>query len=351
MKRPFGGIGIAGKARIKPKIKPKPCKIAARQSPKPSVKKTIVSSSAKLSSASSNRKRRPRAASSNQPFKSRIRQTSRQTLRPLYRKKVMSVRLEEAASSSPPAILTPLEPVVSVIIPVMNERRTIERVIREASRVHSRAEVIVVANGSSDGSAAIARRCGAQVIEFPAALGHDVGRSVGASAAKGQVLLFIDGDMVISAEALRPFVHAVLTGGVDVALNDYSGPTNKKVVHSVVLAKHVLNALLQRSDLKGTSMTAVPHAISRRALEKIEAASLSVPPLAHAKAVHYGLVVNAVHAINVGMLNLPRVARERINPLETLIIGDHLEAIEWLTEQTDERGGFIDKLRKRELAR
>ena len=337
MKRSFGGNGIAGK----------------RSMSNLRLRKKTVASSAKLRSTSSLRDRRPRAASSNKPFKSRIRQTSRQTSRPLYRKKtVVSERLEEvASSSSPAAILTPSEPIVSVIIPVMNERRMIERVIREASRVHSRAEVIVVANGSSDGSAAIARRCGAQVIEFPAALGHDVGRSVGASAARGQVLLFIDGDMVISAEALRPFVHAVLSGGVDVALNDYSGPTNKKIVHSVVLAKHVLNALLQRSDLKGTSMTAVPHAISRRALEKIEAASLSVPPLAHAKAVHYGLVVNAVHAINVGMLNLPRVVRERVNPLETLIIGDHLEAIEWLAEQTDRRGGFIDKLRKRELAR
>ncbi|MFC5648068.1 glycosyltransferase family 2 protein [Paenibacillus solisilvae] len=251
----------------------------------------------------------------------------------------------------PEAILSASEPIVSVIIPVMNERRTIARVIREASRVHNKTEVIVVANGSTDGSSAIARRCGAHVIEYPSALGHDVGRSIGASAAKGQVLLFIDGDMVISAEALRPFVQAVLTGGVDVALNDYSGPTKKRVVHSVVLAKHVLNAMLQRSDLKGTSMTAVPHAISKQALEKIGAAALSVPPLAHAKAVHYGLVVNAVHRINVGKLNLPRAERERINPLETLIIGDHLEAIEWLTEQTDERGGFEDQQRKREWAR
>ncbi|BBH18682.1 hypothetical protein Back11_00270 [Paenibacillus baekrokdamisoli] len=248
-------------------------------------------------------------------------------------------------------ILPMVAPVVSVIIPVMNERRTIERVIREASRLHSQTEVIVVANGSTDGSVALAKRSGAQVIEFFNALGHDVGRTIGAAAARGQVLLFIDGDMVISAEKLRPFIHSVLHDGVDVALNDYSGPTNKKFVHSVVLAKHALNALMQRSDLKGTSMTAVPHAVSRLALEKIGAAALSVPPLAHAKAIHHGLVVKAVQHVNVGKLNLPRVERERTQPLEMLIVGDHLEAIEWLTVQTDKRGGFTDMLRKREMAR
>lgn len=342
MKRPFEPVIHRPTSRAG--IRTKPGKIAARRSPKPS-RKSNVGRSMKWSSISSDRKQRPRLTNSRKPIKSRI----RKALRPLP---VIGDRLEEVSSSNIPAVgSTNPEPIVSVIIPVMNERRTIGRVIREAFRVHSNVEVIVVANGSNDGSPAIARRCGAKVIEFPKALGHDVGRSMGAIAARGQVLLFIDGDMVIAAEALRPFVHAVLTGGVDVALNNYSGPVNKKIVHSVVLSKHVLNALLQRSDLRGTSMTAVPHAMSKLALEKIGADALCVPPLAHAKAIHYGLVVKAVHAVNVGKLNLPRIERERTNPLETLIIGDHLEAIEWLTVQTDGRGGFADRLRKREMAR
>nr|WP_281423123.1 glycosyltransferase [Paenibacillus oenotherae] len=240
---------------------------------------------------------------------------------------------------------------MSVIIPVMNERRTIGRVVREAARIHPNVEVIVVANGSRDGSATIAARSGARVIEYAEPLGHDVGRSVGAAAAKGQVLLFIDGDMVIPAGSLKPFIHAIQQEGVDVALNDYSGPTNKPVVHSVVLAKHALNAMLGRPDLNGTSMTAVPHAISRHALETIGAESLSVPPLAHARAVQLGLKVRAVKHVNVGKLNLPRTQRERTNPLETLIVGDHLEAIEWLTQHNGIRGGYGDTKRNREMVR
>ncbi|SFJ03268.1 Glycosyltransferase involved in cell wall bisynthesis [Paenibacillus sp. UNC496MF] len=252
-----------------------------------------------------------------------------------------------------PLAVQPLgnEPAVSVIVPVMNERRTIGRVIDQARRVHPQTEVIVVVNGSTDGSAAVARGKGARVLVYPEPLGHDVGRGVGAMAAKGRALLFIDGDMVIPAAQLKPFVQAVLTGEADVALNDYSGPTSKPVVHSVVLAKHALNALLGRPDLQGTSMTAVPHAISRRALDGIGADALAVPPLAHVKAVRLGFAVKAVKHINVGKLNLLRKKRERTNPLERLIVGDHLEAIDWLAGQSDDRGGYGDAERKREFAR
>ncbi|EFM08968.1 glycosyl transferase family 2 [Paenibacillus curdlanolyticus YK9] len=242
-------------------------------------------------------------------------------------------------------------PLVSVVIPVMNERQTIRRVVREAFAVHPAAEVIVVANGSTDGSAGLARRAGARVIEYAQPLGHDVGRAVGAAAAQGEVLLFIDGDMVIPSAQLRPFVKAVASEGIDVALNDYSGPTAKTVVHSVVLAKHALNALLERPDLNGTSLTAIPHAMNRAALSAIGTEALAVPPLAHARAIKAGLRVAAVKRINVGKLNRPRRERERIQPLETVIVGDHLEAIDWLTERSGERGGFRDPYRRRQYAK
>ena len=197
----------------------------------------------------------------------------------------------------------PQAPVVSVIIPVMNEHRTIRKVVREALKVHAATEVIVVANGTKDGSDRIAQRTGARVIRYAEPLGHDVGRSVGAMAAQGEVLLFIDGDMIIQATQLRPFVNAVLRG-MDVALNQYSGPTDKRSVHRVVLAKHVLNELLSRADLRGMSMTAVPHAISRKALETIGAEHLSMPPVAHAIAIHKGLSI-APAPVSYTHLTLP----------------------------------------------
>ncbi|MDG0814669.1 glycosyltransferase family 2 protein [Cohnella rhizosphaerae] len=219
-------------------------------------------------------------------------------------------------------------PAVSVIIPVMNEKRTLGRVIREAYRIHPNTEVICVLNGSTDGSLAIARASGARVLVYDRPLGHDVGRAVGARAASGDTLLFIDADMVIPAARLRTFTSAI-ERGTDIALNDYSGPRKRPVVHNVILAKHALNALLGRPDLEGASMTAVPHAISRQALAAIGAEALAVPPLAMTKALHAGLSVRRVRHIDVGTLNRPRTKRERSGSLEPLIIGDHLEAIGW----------------------
>lgn len=235
-----------------------------------------------------------------------------------------------------PLVSAGAEPLaVSVVIPVKNESRTLRRVIREAFRVDRNTEVIAVVNGSTDGSERIARACGARVIVFRKPLGHDVGRAIGAKAARGRVLLFVDADMVIPARRLRPFVDAVLHG-VDVALNDYSGPVRKMRVHGVVLAKYALNALLGRPDLAGASLTAVPHAMSRRALEAIGAESLSVPPLAHAKAICAGLAVKRICRVNVGAMN-PRRGRRS---LERLIVGDHLEAIDWWTRHAEPGGGY-----------
>jgi len=241
-------------------------------------------------------------------------------------------------------------PYVSVIVPVMNEARTIGAVVREARGVHPRTEVIAVVNGSTDGSAAAAGQAGARVIAFREPLGHDVGRAVGARAARGDILLFIDGDMVIGRDALAAFVKAV-EAGADVALNDYHGPTGASRVHGVVLAKHALNAALGRADLGGASMTAVPHALSRKALETIGADALAVPPLAQAKAVASGLVVRLARRVPVGRLNPPRRARERSRSLEPLIVGDHLEAFAWLSERAGPRGGFGDGDRRRSKVR
>ncbi|UJF36433.1 glycosyltransferase family 2 protein [Paenibacillus hexagrammi] len=237
-------------------------------------------------------------------------------------------------------------PTVSVIIPAMNERRTIASVIRQARGVHPSTEIIVVVNGSRDGTEQIARRMGARVFAYPEPLGHDVGRGIGAGHARGSILLFIDADIVIKARDLKPFVRAV-ERGVDVALNSYTGNIHKQDVHPVVLAKHALNLALSRPDLLGASMTAIPHALSRRALEVIGTAALSVPPLAQTIAVTKGLDLHKVHEVNVGRMN-PRKRRTfRVDPLRNLIVGDHLEAIGYLLEATNERGQQTDLFRDR----
>ncbi|WP_233277413.1 glycosyltransferase family 2 protein [Paenibacillus durus] len=242
------------------------------------------------------------------------------------------------------------EPLVSVIIPAMNEAGTIAAAVTEARKVDPRCEVIVVANGSSDGTAEIAASCGARVISCAEPLGHDVGRSVGAESAKGEILLFTDGDLVIPAKELRPFAVAV-RGGADIALNNYSGPVRRHRPHPVVLSKHALNILLRRPDLKGSSMTAVPHALSRRALDVLGSGLLSSPPVAQAKAVMEGLRVVAAHKVPVGRINVIRPKADGTDPLQQIIVADHLRAVSLVLEYGGGRAGFGDGARRREMVR
>ena len=247
--------------------------------------------------------------------------------------------------------ISPHIPVLSVIIPAMNEVKTIGRVIRQALRICRDSEVIAVVNGSTDGTAAAAQAAGARVLLYTEALGHDAGRRMGAAAARGRVLLFTDADIPIPAEQLAPYVQAILDG-TDVALNDYDGPVKRIPVHPVVEAKHVLNSILARPDLQGASMTAIPHALSRRALDVIGVPSLEVPPLALAKAVLGGLEVRAVHHVPVGKMNAVRVKRRSgPDPLSQLVLNDHLTAIRWITDKLGPRGGYSDLQRVRCLTR
>jgi GT2 family glycosyltransferase len=71
------------------------------------------------------------------------------------------------------------------------------------------AEVIVVDDGSNDASAAIAAAAVVTVLESGGRLGPGGARNVGAAAAKGDVLWFVDADVVVHADGARVLVEAL----------------------------------------------------------------------------------------------------------------------------------------------
>ncbi|HYG58606.1 MAG TPA: glycosyltransferase [Symbiobacteriaceae bacterium] len=247
----------------------------------------------------------------------------------------------------------PPEGKASVIIAAVDETATLPGVLAQAARLRP-AEVIVVANGPDDGVARIAAAAGARVIRHARRVGHDVGRALGAAAASGDTLLFLDADLPLAAGELLPFLQATAEG-VDLALNridPYIQPAARS--HPVNAAKRFLTAVLQRPDLGYASLTAMPHALSRRAVEALGADALAVPPVALARAVQAGLVVAAVHPVDVVGPNArrPGVNLGRSSPVEQLILGDHLEAVSWLlAQERSSRGPFGDLGRQRDLLR
>jgi glycosyltransferase involved in cell wall biosynthesis len=259
------------------------------------------------------------------------------------RKRVAARKRGRARGKSP----IPASPIVSVIVPARNESRTIGKVVRNAKNIMRRSEVIVVVNGSADRTASRARRAGARVVRFNQSLGHDVGRSIGARLARGHILLFVDADFVLPAAVMRSFVLAVLRGS-DVVLNRYSGFASATSMHSTAEAKRVLNKISGRPDLAGSSLTAVPHAMTKAAAQQIGYEHLAVPPKAQAIAIAMGLTVTRGRLVEVSKLNRRRGRRKEHDPIERLILGDHAEALAYLVEARGHRAGLTDLWRQRE---
>lgn len=107
---------------------------------------------------------------------------------------------------------------LSVIIPVSNEEKTIGAVLRQVERLRPK-EIIVIVNGCRDHTLEVVCSHPVTCVVYPFVLGHDVGRAVGAGEASGEVLLFADGDIVVPAETLQSFANACYRGA-DIALNN-----------------------------------------------------------------------------------------------------------------------------------
>jgi len=104
------------------------------------------------------------------------------------------------------------EPLVSVIVPVLQERAAIGRTLDHLQALRGRFEVIVVDGGSTDGTldAARAHAVGARLVRSGRGRGHQM--NAGARIARGEVLLFLHADTRLPMTAYRSLVRAVRAG-------------------------------------------------------------------------------------------------------------------------------------------
>jgi hypothetical protein len=113
-------------------------------------------------------------------------------------------------------------PTVSVVIPCLDEAPTIASCVRHAIDVLARSgwhgEVIVVDNGSSDDSAALAEAAGARVVREPRR-GYGSACRAGFTAARGRYIIMADGDLTYDFEEIPRFVDE-LDRGADLVVGD-----------------------------------------------------------------------------------------------------------------------------------
>lgn len=83
---------------------------------------------------------------------------------------------------------------LSVIIPAKNEAQGLQRLLPELQTLLPGAEILVVDDGSSDGTADVCAHCKVRRLRHPYSKGNGAAIKTGARAARGQVLVFMDAD-------------------------------------------------------------------------------------------------------------------------------------------------------------
>jgi glycosyltransferase involved in cell wall biosynthesis len=104
--------------------------------------------------------------------------------------------------------------VVDVVLPVLDEREALPWVL---GRMPDGYHAIVVDNGSADGSGAVARELGAEVVE-ERRRGFGAACFAGLQAATAEVVCFVDCDGSLDPRALPSVAAPVATGAADIVL-------------------------------------------------------------------------------------------------------------------------------------
>lgn len=83
---------------------------------------------------------------------------------------------------------------LSIILPAKNESPALAELLPRLRQAQPEAEIIVVDDGSTDDTRAVCERSGVQCLSSPYSMGNGAGIKRGARAAKGEILVFMDGD-------------------------------------------------------------------------------------------------------------------------------------------------------------
>ena len=114
---------------------------------------------------------------------------------------------------------------VAVIVPAYNEERRILRVLLAVVESRLATEIIVVSDGSRDGTAETARKMpGVTVVDLPFNMGKGGAMAAGVASTKADLIAFVDADLMgLTGAHVDRIIRPVLDGECDMCVGIFRG--------------------------------------------------------------------------------------------------------------------------------
>ncbi len=244
---------------------------------------------------------------------------------------------------------------ISIIIPIHNEVKTLASILQSCLQLEP-LEIIIVINGYIDSSFEIAKSYGCRILSCDEPVNHNVSHAIGAKKAKGDNLLFLDTTVVIPPSTLKKFIRPLLEENMDMVLNNLNYIFYKRQhPNTATIWQQISNHFFHRPDLNIDSLAFSPYAMTKKAVERIDADSLAKPILAQLKAIKNGFRISHDMEIDAMPSNRynPQQNLSLSTPLsvyEKQIIGNHIEALaKWISDKQNSRAQYTDRNRRRDI--
>ena len=161
-------------------------------------------------------------------------------------------------------------PFVSLIIPAHNASQYLDRCLSAVAKsTYSSFELIVVDDGSIDDTAEIGRKNGAMVFKLQRQAGPAAARSWGAREANGEILFFIDADVLVKPDSIQRVVADLTTSeNVSAVFGTYDdSPAAKNFISQYKNLQH--HFVHQHSSREASTFWAGCGAIRREVFHRV----------------------------------------------------------------------------------
>lgn len=145
------------------------------------------------------------------------------------------------------------KPMISVVVPVYNVKAYVEKCLNSIlAQTYPNVEILVVDDGSTDGSGALCDTCKAKddrikVIHFPENRGLSAARNQGVLDARGEYICFVDSDDYVEPELLWKLYEGLTEQNADISICGAVGIKGKGEKAASYSQEEVVCCLARRS--------------------------------------------------------------------------------------------------------